>query len=65
MSSIVCVQCSLVATAPTNLIFEQRGGTSVLLTWTPPDPLGDTTGYTISYTGGSSGSEAVCGSSIL
>ena len=35
-------------------MFEVQGdGTSVLLTWTPPDPLGDTTGYTISYTGGS------------
>ena len=39
----------------------QSDGTSVLLTWTPPDPLGDTTGYTISYTGGSSGSETVSG----
>ncbi|CAI8029951.1 hypothetical protein GBAR_LOCUS16998, partial [Geodia barretti] len=44
-----------VASAPTNLMFEvQNDGTSVLLTWTPPDPLGDTTGYTISYTGGGS-----------
>ena len=40
----------------------QSDGTSVLLTWTTPDPLGDTTGYTISYTeGGSSVSEAVSG----
>ena len=39
----------------------QSDGTSVLLTWTPPDPLRDTTGYTISYTGGSSGSEPVSG----
>ena len=45
-------------------MFEQRGGTSVLLTWTPPDPLGDTTGYIISYTGGgSSGCEPVNGGS--
>ena len=28
--------------------------TSVLLSWTPPSPLGDTTGYTISYSGGGS-----------
>ena len=42
----------------------QSDGTGVLLTWTPPDPLGDTTGYTISYTGGgSSGSETVSGGS--
>ena len=30
--------------------------TSVELTWTAPSPLGDTTGYKISYTGASSGS---------
>ena len=42
----------------------QSDGTSVLLTWTTPDPLGDTTGYTISYTGGgSSGSVNVAGGS--
>ena len=40
----------------------QRDGTSVLLTWTPPDPLGDTTGYKISYIGGgSSDSETFSG----
>ena len=58
----LCAECCLVASAPTNLMFEvQSDGTSVLLTWTPPDPLGDTTGLTISYTGGSSGSETVRG----
>ena len=64
-SSIVCVQCCLVASAPTNLTLEvQSGGTSVLLTWIPPDPLGDTTGYRISFTGGgSSGSVDVGGGS--
>ena len=33
------------------------------MTWTPPSPLGDTTGYTISYTagGGSSSSVNVAG----
>ena len=41
----------------------QSDGTSVLLTWIPHDPLGDTTGYTISYTGGSSDSETVSGGS--
>ena len=57
------MQCSPVASAPTNLLLEvQRDGTSVLLTWTPPDPLGDTTGYTISYIGGGgSGSETFSG----
>ena len=40
----------------------QDGPTSITVTWTPPSPLGDTTGYRISYTGGgSSGSETVSG----
>ena len=34
----------------------QEGPTSVRLSWSPPAPLGDTTGYRISYSGGSSGS---------
>ncbi|CAI8015206.1 hypothetical protein GBAR_LOCUS9452, partial [Geodia barretti] len=33
--------------------------------WTPPDPLDGITGYTISYTGGSSGSEAVSGGNTM
>jgi uncharacterized membrane protein len=37
--------------------------TSVELTWSPPSPLGDTTGYRISYTGASSSSETVTGGS--
>ena len=42
-----------VAFPPTNLHFEVRSYSSdVLLTWTPPSPLGDTTGYRISFTGG-------------
>ena len=34
----------------------QEGPTSVRVSWSPPSPLGDTTGYRISYSGGSSGS---------
>ena len=34
----------------------QEGPTSVRVSWSPPTPLGDTTGYRISYSGGSSGS---------
>ena len=34
----------------------QEGFTSVRVSWSPPSPLGDTTGYRISYSGGSSGS---------
>ena len=37
----------------------QSGPTSITVTWTPPSPLDGITGYTIFYTGGSSGSEAV------
>ena len=40
----------------------QDGPTSIRVTWTPPSPLGDTTGYRISFTGGgSSGSVNVTG----
>ena len=41
----------------------QEGPTSVRVSWSPPSPLGDTTGYRISYSGGSSGSVDVSGSS--
>ena len=34
----------------------QNGFTSVRVIWSPPTPLGDTTGYRISYSGSSSGS---------
>ena len=30
----------------------QDGPTGINVTWTPPSPLGDTTGYKISFTGG-------------
>ena len=33
--------------------------TSIHLTWTPPSPLGDTTGYRISYTTGGGVSDSV------
>ena len=48
-----------VAFPPTNLTYEvQSDFTSILLMWVPPSPLGDTTGYRISYNaaGGSSNS---------
>ena len=39
-----------VASPPTNLTYEvQSNFTSILLMWVPPSPLGDTTGYRISY----------------
>ena len=46
-----------VAFPPTDLTYEvQDDFTSILLMWVPPSPLGDTTGYSISYNavGGSS-----------
>ena len=42
----------------------QDGPTSIRVTWTPPSPLGDSTGYIISFTSDSSstGSENIdCG----
>ena len=37
----------------------QDGPTSIRVTWTPPSPLGDTTGYRISYTGEGGSSDSV------
>ena len=45
------------ASAPTNLTAVQEGPTSIRVSWSPPSPLGDTTGYRIYYSGGSNGSE--------
>ena len=42
----------------------QDGPTSIRVSWTPPSPLGDTTGFSISYAGGgSSESVSVAGGS--
>ena len=38
-----------VASAPTNLSAVQEGFTSVRVSWSPPTPLGNTTGYRIYY----------------
>ena len=40
------------ASPPTDVTAVQDGSTSIRVTWTPPSPLGDTTGYRISFTGG-------------
>ena len=45
-----------VASVPSNLMAVQEGLTNVSVSWSPPSPLRDTTGYRISYSGGSSGS---------
>ena len=41
--------------APSNLMAVQKGLTNIRVSWSPPSPLGDTTGYRISYSSGSSG----------
>ena len=51
------------ASAPTDLTAVQEGPTAIRVSWTPPTPLGDTTGYKIYYSGGSSGSVEVSGGS--
>ena len=43
-----------VASAPTNLMAVQEGLTSIRVSWSPPTPLGDTTGYRIYYSDGTS-----------
>ena len=37
------------ASAPTNLMVVQEGLASVRVSWTPPTPLGDTTGYRVDF----------------
>ena len=51
------------ASAPTNLTAVQEGPTGIRVSWTPPTPLGNITGYRIYYNGGSSGSVDVSGGS--
>ena len=41
----------------------QEGATGIRVSWTPRTPLGDTTGYRIYYSSGSSGSVDVSGGS--
>ena len=38
-----------VASAPINLMAVQEGVTNIRVSWNPPTPLGDTTGYRIYY----------------
>ena len=51
------------ASPPSGVTAVQDGPTSIMVSWTPPSPLGDTSGYRIYYTraGGSSGSVDVDG----
>ena len=53
-SYTLCLIVDVVASPPTDVIAVQDGPSSIRVTWTPPSPLGDTTGYRISFTGGGS-----------
>ena len=44
---------------PSDVTAVQDCLTSIRVTWTPPSPLGNTTGYRISYTGGGGSSGSV------
>ena len=61
-----CTVLPPVASAPTNVTAVQEGLTSIRVSWSPPTPLGNTTGYRIYYSGHSSrsSSEDVSGGSI-
>ena len=61
----MCLLLPPVASAPTSVMAVQEGPTSIRVSWSPPTPLGDTTGYRIYYSGGSGGStsQPVSGSS--
>ena len=54
--SLLCIKISNYkgASPPSDVTAVQDGPTSIRVSWTPPSPLGDTTGYRISYTGGGS-----------
>ena len=47
------------ALPPTHVRAVQDGPTSIRVIWTSPSPLGDTTGYRISYTGRGGSSDSV------
>ena len=53
----------VVASPPSGVTAVQDGPTSIRVSWTPPSPLGDTSGYRIYYTraGGSSDSVDIDG----
>ena len=63
--SLIHTYTYTVASSPTELKVVQEDSTSVRLTWTPPSPLGDTTGYTIFYsTGNTTDSREISGGRV-
>ena len=65
-TSVIVLQISG-PSPPIDVTGVQDGPNSIRVTWTPPSPLGDTTGYRIHYTngGGSSGSQTVSGGNTM
>ena len=58
MQSETPTLCFILITAtsvPTDLMAVQEYSTAIRVSWTPPTPLGNTTGYIIYYSGDSSG----------
>ena len=49
ISSFWCIYL-VVASAPTDVTAVQESPTSILVCWSPPDPMGNITGYRIYYT---------------
>ena len=47
------------ASPPSGVTAEPEGPTSIRVSWTPPSPLGDTSGYRIYYTRAGGSSESV------
>ena len=47
------------ASPPSVVTAVRDGPTSIRVSWTPPSPLGDTTGYRIYYTGAGGSSDSV------
>ena len=47
--SCTCILYLTVASAPDSLSLKQDGETTVIVSWTVPTPLGDTTGYRVYY----------------
>ena len=47
------------ASPPSGVTAVRDGPTSIMVSWTPPSPLGDTSGYRIYYTRAGSSSDSV------
>ena len=56
---IPCGFLSAAASPPIDVTAVQDGPTSIRVSWTPPSPMGDTSGYRIYYTGAGGSSDSV------